>query len=318
MPSFPLNRIALLALLCITSALLADIPRLISYQGVLTDEVGAPVQDGEYPMTFQLFDTAAGGTHLWFENRPVTTVNGVFDILLGEVNPLNLAFDRSYYLQTVFEGNVLSPRTLLTASAYSLNIADDVAVRSINGMQDEVFLTGEGGVVVTQIDDTLRLSAPSINISGDVSGATTDLTAEWTSYNNLVAVIAASGPGLIFCESAVQLQVSHTNGTGDRIQLCHSSTLNSAGPNVAYYSVHSVPAEFPTFLNNEVTVPVRTVFEVTEAGEYSIFLNGRVTQGQGGDRFWYASLTATYFPEHAVSGRPSLDGLPPHIEKPSR
>ncbi len=215
----------------------------------------------------------------------------------------------------------LTPRIKLAATAYSLSSAgidDSVAVRSVNGLQDDIQLRGEGGITITQVGDTLELTAISSTLSADVSGATTDITADWSSYDACETTISCSGPGIVICESVVQIQVSHSNGTGDRIQLCHSTALNSAGPDVAYYTVHSVPAEYPTFLNNEITVPVRTIFEIESAGDYTFYLNGRNTQGVGGDRFWYASLTATFHPQHTIEARPILDGRLPHIEKPSR
>lgn len=309
-------------LLCFTLSLQAEIPRLISFQGVLTDEAGAPVQDAQYPILFRIFDSETGGGEpLWAESQLATTVNGVFDVMLGASTALNLPFDEPYWLETVTTAGTLTPRIKLAATAYSLRSAgidDSVAVRSINGMQDEIVLLGENGLSITQVGDTLKLTAISSTLSADVSGATTDITADWSSYDACQTTISCSGPGIVICESVVQIQISHSNGTGDRIQLCHSTTLNSAGPDVAYYAVQSVPAEYPTFLNNEITVPVRTIFEIESAGEYTYYLNGRNTQGVGGDRFWYASLTATFHPQHTIDARPMLDGRLPHIEKPSR
>lgn len=310
-----------MVILCITSLVNAAIPHLISYQGVLTDAGGATVPDGEYPMTFAIFAAELGGQALWSVNRPVNTANGVFDILLGENLPLNLPFDEPYWLETVYEGQPMSPRTLLAASAYSLRAADvedEVAVRSINGLQDNVTISSGPGTTVDIFGDTLRISSVGTRIGSDVSGATTDLVAEWTSYGECAATVHVTGPGMVVCESVVQLQVSYTTGTIDRIQLCHSLDLNSAGPAVAYYSVYSVPAEYPTFANNEVTVPVQTVFEVQGPDDLTFYLNGRSTQGVGGDRFWYASLTATFYPQDEIDTAPALDGRPPHFEKPSR
>jgi len=304
-----------------STSLFAAIPRLISYQGVLTDELGATVPDANHPMTFTIYDSSSGGNAIWSVNRPVSTVNGVFDILLGQVTPLTLEFDRTYWLETVFSGRPLAPRTLLSASAYSLNAADiedGVAVRSLNGLQDHVRIWPGAGIDTRIYGDTLEISAEATRIAADVSGATTDLSAEWTSYDECSATVYCSNVGIVVCESVVQMQVSHTNGIADRIQLCHSNELNSPGPAVAYYSVHSVPAEYPSFLNNEITVTVRTVFEITGFGEQTYYLNGRATQGVGGDRFWYASLTATFYPQHTIDTQPSLDGRPPHFEKPSR
>jgi hypothetical protein len=189
-----------MVILCATTVLNAAIPRLISYQGVLTDETGATVPDGDYPMTFVIYAAETGGTVLWSVNRPVTTHNGVFDILLGETHPLNLDFDQAYWLETIYEGQSMSPRTLLAASAYSLRAAeieDDVAVRSLNGIQDQVTLWSGNGIEIEQAGDTLHVSNTAERIAADVSGATTDLTAEWTSYAECSATVYCSGPGIV-------------------------------------------------------------------------------------------------------------------------
>lgn len=231
---------------------------------------------------------------------------------------MNLLFDEPYWLETVTTAGTLAPRIQLASTAYSLrsaSIDDSVAVRSINGLQDDLTLSTGEGVAITVHGDTLTISAPSVRLSGDASGATTELTANWTSYAELSATVTANGPGVIVCESVVQLQISHLNGINDRVQLCHALEVDAAGTDVAYYSVHSVPAEFPAFTNQEITIPVQTLLQVSEADEYTVYLNGRVTQGQGGDRFWYASLTATFYPDHSVDSRPSRSGASVSIEK---
>ena len=43
----------------------AQIPRTLSYQGILTDSVGNPKPDGMYSMMFSLYTVASGGTATW-------------------------------------------------------------------------------------------------------------------------------------------------------------------------------------------------------------------------------------------------------------
>jgi hypothetical protein len=100
----------------------ASIPQLMSYQGVLTDGAGTAVPDGNYNITFKIYDTQAGGTVLWTETQNVPVSGGIFNVTLGAVTPLNLPFDRTYWLGISIEGGQeLSPRRALTASPYSLN-----------------------------------------------------------------------------------------------------------------------------------------------------------------------------------------------------
>jgi hypothetical protein len=116
--------LALLSLLAAGPAL-AAVPSVMSYQGVLMDDAGALVPDGDYSLTFQLYDAASGGTTLWTETQnPVPVSRGGFSVLLGSVVSLTgLAFDVPYWLGvTVGAGTELAPRTLLASSPYGLGL----------------------------------------------------------------------------------------------------------------------------------------------------------------------------------------------------
>ncbi len=70
--------------LCMVSVLLlafamvtasdAEIPQVISCQGKVTDLSGTPVGDGDYSMTFTIYDAASGGTSLWSSGSVTVTV----------------------------------------------------------------------------------------------------------------------------------------------------------------------------------------------------------------------------------------------------
>lgn len=100
----------------------SQIPKKLNYQGVLTDNSGNPLS-GAQTLTLKLYDVANGGSELWAETQSVDVVNGVFNVILGEVTPLNLAFDEQYWLGITVDPNPteLSPRIQLTSAAYSLN-----------------------------------------------------------------------------------------------------------------------------------------------------------------------------------------------------
>ncbi len=152
----------------------SGIPQTLSYQGVLTDAGGAAVADGTYAMTFRLYDTPVEGTSLWTESLSVAVTRGVFSVILGAVEPLELPFDVPYWLGiTVGEGPELVPRTELMASAYSLNartvadsavtgdkIARGSVVRSENGLTDHVTIAEGDNISIMVKSDTLRISAP--------------------------------------------------------------------------------------------------------------------------------------------------------------
>ncbi len=108
-----------------------QIPQTISYQGVLTDAEGNPL-NGNLTIIFKLYQSAEGGFPLWEERQQVEVTNGLFNVILGKTNPLQLSFDTSYWLGIrVGSGTELQPRIQLTAAAYSLN-ARSVADSSVS------------------------------------------------------------------------------------------------------------------------------------------------------------------------------------------
>jgi hypothetical protein len=127
--------------------LYSQVPPNLSYQGMLSGSGGDVVDDGIYVIHFKLYNATDPSTALWAETQNVAVVNGVFNAILGSVNPLELPFDEQYYLGiAIGNEDELSPRIALTSSAYSFrayslvnnavkteNIADGaVTLRKLN------------------------------------------------------------------------------------------------------------------------------------------------------------------------------------------
>ncbi len=101
---------------------LADIPKVISYQGKVTDSGGTPVADGSYLMRFRIYNAATGGTLRWDGGtRWISVTSGVFNVLLGESPQpsINLPFDEDYWLLVTFDGDDQTPRQRLASSGYA-------------------------------------------------------------------------------------------------------------------------------------------------------------------------------------------------------
>jgi len=97
-----------------------SIPRTMSYQGILKDGDGNPVGDGNYSITFRIYDAATDGNLLWMEGVTVTTVGGIFTAELGNTMSLDLPFDTDYYLSLQVLGDIEMPDLQrITMSAYS-------------------------------------------------------------------------------------------------------------------------------------------------------------------------------------------------------
>jgi hypothetical protein len=102
----------------------AQIPRTLSYQGVLTDAAGQLVPDGNYNLTFRLYDPPESGTAIWTEAQLVPVVRGVFNVILGSVVTITAPFDKPCALGVaVGAGAEMTPRVQLTASAFAFRAA---------------------------------------------------------------------------------------------------------------------------------------------------------------------------------------------------
>jgi hypothetical protein len=114
--------LAVVALLLLAGAALADIPQMIGYQGMVTDNSGNPVSNGTYTMRFRIYTAETGGSLLWdSNNQSVTLTGGVFNAMLGESPQpaLGLAFDQDYWLLVTFAGQDQTPRKRLGSVGYA-------------------------------------------------------------------------------------------------------------------------------------------------------------------------------------------------------
>jgi hypothetical protein len=99
----------------------AAIPRLINYQGKISDKNGTSL-NGSYGIQLRIYDAESGGTLLWAENQASILIqNGIFNVQLGAVTPLALPFDKAYYLETQVGTETLSPRQAIASSGYSVS-----------------------------------------------------------------------------------------------------------------------------------------------------------------------------------------------------
>ncbi len=160
---------------------LGQIPKTLSYQGILSNAKGEVVPAGIYNITFKLYTADKGGTPIWTEIQSIAVKDGIFSASLGKIKPLEVPFDKPYWLGiTVGDGTEATQRMELTASAYSLhaqsiadsavtgkNIAKNQVVRGINSLTDDVNLVAGENVTITQEGKSLVISA---NMAGKGEG----------------------------------------------------------------------------------------------------------------------------------------------------
>lgn len=100
-----------------------DIPHLLNYQGVLTDSAGDPVPNDTYQMTFGIYDSATGGNLPWSETQNVQVSEGLFNVLIGSVNPISAdvfcgGADRWIGLKVETDAE-MTPRQRIVSVAYA-------------------------------------------------------------------------------------------------------------------------------------------------------------------------------------------------------
>ncbi len=102
----------ILSFLLLGSASLALVPAVINHQGRLTNDAGVPLS-GNYEMTFRFYHEESGGTALWTEVQTVTAFEGIFNVYLGDVTPLEevLFTGQELYLGITMAGDSeMTPR----------------------------------------------------------------------------------------------------------------------------------------------------------------------------------------------------------------
>jgi hypothetical protein len=158
--------LALMVLVGLAVAGLAEVPNMINYQGILTDAGGDPVADDTYELTFKIYDQTP--TERWSEVHTVTTVDGLFSVMLGS-NGSPLTEDIFDYAEcwlgiTITGEGELTPRTQLIATPYAFRIS------TVDG--------ASGGVISGEVTilDNLTITG-DLQVVGDVVGAT-----PWTAF----------------------------------------------------------------------------------------------------------------------------------------
>jgi hypothetical protein len=115
--------IAGVTLLFPATAVRADVPHMIQYQGRLTGEAGNPL-DTTVDITFAVYNDSLGSVKLWEETHPdVTVAGGLLDVLLGETTTIGkTVFDGSkrWLGISIDDGDILQPMTPIVSTGYSL------------------------------------------------------------------------------------------------------------------------------------------------------------------------------------------------------
>jgi hypothetical protein len=198
-------RSLLLLLLLVAAPLGAQVPRMFSFQGVLADATGAILPDGAHTLLVKIYDN--GGATLHTETHNVTTVRGVFNVVVGSVTPLpsSLTFASQTHLGVSVDGGAeLSPRTpiLSVPTAMHAATADGLApgatgaVTSLNGATGPIVIEGGGGTTVNRAGNIVTISSTGGGGSGIAGIQSSDGSINVTNANGPVASVNVADAGV--------------------------------------------------------------------------------------------------------------------------
>lgn len=277
-----------------------QVPQLISYQGVLGNNAGQLVTNGNYDITFRIFSSVTGGSALHDETHvgvPVT--NGGFSVLIGSVpgDPLLLPFSVPYWLeiQVAPDASPLSPRIQLASSPYAL-MAKTVLDDAINSAK-----ITDGSVTSLDILDEPGVAFDQGSISYSVPATGADLVAR-------TVTITTPAAGFILVNFGGYMDIgSHTAGVLGQLRASISETT-ALGPN-STWSISTVGREVASGTVYGSTISRSFVYS-KPAGTYTFYL---VCDSFGGGEsvvIRYPSLNAVYLPTaYGTTSGAGLTGL---------
>ena len=218
----------------------------LSVQGVIRKSDGNAVEDGEYAVTFNLYDTLTSGNLLWTETQSQLNVtSGIYSTILGEVNPLDLPFDQFYFLTLTIDGEELLPRAPLTTSPYA---------NALIGFDNAFPSSGNVGIGTLNATEKLDVQG-NVNVQNTLFTDDINVTGGITVPNNQIDIDATH----VRVYSPGESKFTVKNSTGGGTLQMYVSALNEA------------------FLYN--TVGTAFILGSSNSEQMRLHANGRVSLG---------------------------------------
>ena len=177
---------AVLALLLSASAF-AETPPKMNFQARFSDAQGNPIADGQYSISFTVYDAAVGGQAIWTETQSVSTIDGVCAVLLGSSNPLSsevFAGSPRYVGVQLAGESEISPRSEFATVPYAFQAGSAATAASAGFTPDTAWIAP----YFRAIDNSGSLSLTTISV---YNAAATSNQVTLSFYNESGALIDA-------------------------------------------------------------------------------------------------------------------------------
>jgi hypothetical protein len=321
-----LARMALVAMLCMPFAAMAQAPSTLGYEGRLAGPGGQPIT-GTLSITFRLYDVASGGTPLWSEVQASVPIDGGnLAVELGSVTPLPpRIFGRQLFLGIQIAGDTeMTPRPRLTAAPYALR-ARGVLQRTVHVPADGTAAANGAALLAAMaaITDATADSPAAIELDAGtydlgasglavrsfvtVSGQGIDRTVLRSSYFEGFGTATTGGTVMLADDSAVVDLTAYNNANAGQAAQRETVGINATGQRARLERVkgvgESVGASPTACCDNAAGVVIRgddiqavSVEGVARAGSSTSFsvargisITGRLVNSQ---LIWSTGVTA--------------------------
>ncbi|MBI5306008.1 hypothetical protein HZB04_00220, partial [Candidatus Wolfebacteria bacterium] len=270
----------------------AGVSKILSYQGRLTDNNGAPVTDGTRCFRFSIYDEISGGAKLWPSGAPLnstSTINsGVFNVGVGDTSVGGDSLS-SY----VFSGNdtqylnveiysiagssctggsfeILAPRQRIDAVAYA-RVAEEVYGPSLKTSSTQVQVgagTGSASPILLNLDWK--------NTSDTIGGTCSPNGAIWYNSNtaNKTALVCNNGSIMYFGTTSTISGIKEQSTSTPIV----SGTVNFSGSNNITISQTGNTLQFSV---SSQSVQTQNVQALAASGIAQTFTSGTVQFSAG-------------------------------------
>lgn len=290
--------------------------REIAYQGRLSDGSNQPVADGNYLVTFFIYNDPVAGNVVWAETAEITTTEGMFSHNLGSITPFGSRLFQLYselYLELNLNNEPITPRTKLTTtpfaiSAENLNAYDSSGIASMmTDVDKHQFIlydsVGEPAIIFQDKKGDSSVVLPPFAVNAEEilnePGVAADInydlitlqTGEMQDLARLSVIIPDDG--IIVLYGKCYLLLSGT--TGPNTALVQIDEREGGNPSFPYYSIAGLSG-YVNSGTNYFPVFVTRIYHKTK-GQYFFRLEGKaLMELPAVAQSWDHVLTAVYYP----------------------